>query len=231
MDYFRIRQVASFDELVNAPFAGDVNALCWRRQLDGDFAELAAQLAEHAEIVTLDEDDLRRMVPRLSVAGQTAVTHMIRDQAFLAAAGLDPILDFIPAYPRDVAAGVIPTDVYSFHVDRAPVMADTWLCTYTGAASQGLRNEDAMRHIDSPTTRARIEAEFTAEGADDFTAWLQDKCYDLHYVAGSAAGIYEFGQHNLWRIAIAWPGCPVLPCIHRAPPTKPGDAPRLLLIS
>jgi hypothetical protein len=30
---------------------------------------------------------------------------------------------------------------------------------------------------------------------------------------------------------VAYPDSPVLPCIHRAPETCPGDPPRLLLIS
>jgi hypothetical protein len=42
---------------------------------------------------------------------------------------------------------------------------------------------------------------------------------------------YSFGTGNMWRIAIAWPGCPVPPCIHRAPESVAGAPPRLLLIS
>ena len=42
---------------------------------------------------------------------------------------------------------------------------------------------------------------------------------------------YRSGGLNLWRIATDHPGCPVPPCIHRAPATLPGASPRLLLIS
>ena len=36
---------------------------------------------------------------------------------------------------------------------------------------------------------------------------------------------------HLWRIAVDYPGSPVPPCVHRAPETRPGRPPRLLLIS
>ena len=70
-------------------------------------------------------------------------------------------------------------------------------------------------------------------GADDagFSAWLTERCYDLHYAARPGAQIFSFGFGNLWRIATQCPGSPVPPCIHRAPVTRPGQAPRLLLIS
>ena len=38
----RIRIVGSFDELVNASFGPEVNAICWARQLPGNFDEIAA---------------------------------------------------------------------------------------------------------------------------------------------------------------------------------------------
>jgi hypothetical protein len=60
---------------------------------------------------------------------------------------------------------------------------------------------------------------------------LQDRCYHLHYAAAPQARPFSFGTGNLWRIAVEYPGSPVPPCIHRAPPTHPGQAPRLLLIS
>lgn len=139
------------------------------------------------------------------------------------------MLNCIHGYPRDEAPGPIPTDVFSFHADSAPVPADTWLCTYHGACSEGLRNEDAQRRIDDPATRAALLEQFG--GADDagFREFLHENCYDLHYAAKRGAQPYAFGQFNLWRIAVEYPGSPVAPCIHRAPATVPGE-PRLLLI-
>ena len=42
---------------------------------------------------------------------------------------------------------------------------------------------------------------------------------------------WSFGVGHLWKIACLYDGSPVPPCVHRAPPTIPGQPPRLLLIS
>ena len=229
----RIRVVASFDELVSARFEGDVNALCWPRELAGDFQEiidtLNASLIASDGMTTIEDDDLRAL--KLSPAGAAARDVLLADQALLRDAGLAPILDCITGYPRDDAAGVIPTDVYSFHTDSATVEADTYLCTYIGGSSEGLANEAAVRRVDIPETRAQLLQDYGGQDDDGFAAYLSEHCYDLHYAALPGAASYAFGIGNLWRIAIAYPGSPVLPCIHRAPLTPPGAAPRLLLIS
>jgi hypothetical protein len=224
-----VRMVGSFAELIATPFIGDLNALCWPRTLSGDFQEIVAALDVEAGMTTLDDDDLRAL--KLSPAGDAARRQLLADQALLRDAGLAPTLDCIVGYPRDEAAGESPTDVYSFHVDSAPVTADTYLCTYIGASSEGLANTMAERRVDHPATRARLLKSYG--GADDagFAAFLRDHHHDLHFVPRAGAEPYSFGLGNLWRIAIACPDSPVLPCIHRAPVTRPGDPARLLLIS
>jgi hypothetical protein len=225
----RVRRVASFDELVATPFADGINALCWPRQLAGDFHDIIARLQPGAGITTIDPDDLAAL--SLSADGAVARDILRADQALLEAHGLAPTLDCINGYERDTASGPIPTDVYSFHVDSAPVPADTYLCTYAGASSEGLVNEQAIRRIDDPAIRAALLSDYG--GADDaeFAAYLRDNHYHLHYQPQPGATTYSFGQGNLWRIAIATPSSPVPPCIHRAPLTPPGAPPRLLLIS
>lgn len=227
----RIRIVGSFDELVSTPFADGVNALCWRREVAGDFTEVVARIGAGDEIVTLDPSSLAALRAKISPQGQVAVDAMLADYAALEGRGLEPCLDCIPAYPRDDVAGVLRTDVYSFHVDRAPVRADTYLCTYTGACSEGLPNEQATRHVDIDETRLALQEQCLRDGGGDFGEYLRDNSYDLHYRADAGAAIYPFGVGNLWRIAIDYPGSPVPPCIHRAPAQKPGDPARLLLIS
>lgn len=224
-----VKLVASFDELLATPLADGVNALCWPRALAGDFQEIVDRLGPIDEITTLDEDDLLSLA--LSPAGQAARDILIADQRRLREHGLDPSLDCIPAYPRDDGDGPVPTDVYSFHADSANVVADTFLCSYTVAASEGLRTEDALLCADLPETRARLLA--LHGGPDDakFRAFLNENFYDLHYVAAPGARPYGFGLGNLWRIATECPGGAVPPCVHRAPATTPGQAPRLLLIS
>ncbi len=224
-----VRLVGSFEELVSARFAGEINALCWPRTLPGDFRELVGKLHAEAGITTIDDDDLRAL--DLSADGAAARAMLLEDQALLRGRALDPTLDCIVGYPRDATAGPVVTDVYSFHADRAPVEADTWLCTYTGACSEGLANEQAIRRIDDAATRASLLASYGGRDGAGFTDWLASNSYDLHYAPRAGAEPYAFGQGNLWRIAIDWPGCPVPPCIHRAPQTPPGAPARLLLIS
>jgi len=225
----RIRYVNSFEDLITARFEGDINALCWTRQLPGDFQELVDQIQADGEITTITEGTLAGLT--LSAAGSVAREVLLADQALLRGHGLEPTLDCIAGYPRDDPASPIPTDVYSFHVDRAPMAADTYLCTYVGATSEGLPNEAAIRRVDVAETRAQLLK--IHGGADDetFAAYLSEHSFDLHYLPLPGAQPYSFGLGNLWRIAIAYPDCPVLPCIHRAPLTPPGAPARLLLIS
>jgi hypothetical protein len=224
----RIKTVHSFHELVGTPFTGGVNALCWPRTLTGDFAEIVALLGAGDDIDTLDAATLNALPA--SPAGRAAIAHLIADLHLLRTHGLAPVLDCIQAYPRDENPVGLATDVYSFHADSAPVPADTFLCTYHGPSSEGLSNEQALRRIDDPATRARLLALYGGEDDAGFHVFLSEHCYDLHYATTPDAVPFAFGLGNLWRIAIAYPGCPVPPCIHRAPAQR-HDEPRLLLIS
>lgn len=227
--YDRVRVVDSFAALVETPWGDGVNALCWRRELPGDFEAVVAACGPFDEITSLDEEVLAEL--ELGPAGQAARAVLIADLARLRERGLAPSLDLIPAYPRDEDGGPVPTDVYSFHADSAPVLADTYLCSYTVAASEGLRNEEARRKVDVPEIRAELRRNFGAGEEEAFRTFLSGHCYDLHYAPTAGARPFSFGLGNLWRIANQCPGSPVPPCVHRAPETRPGQAPRLLLIS
>ncbi len=227
--YARIQRVGSFHELVTTRFAHGVNALCWERTLPGDFGEVVAQLGSDGEaIVTLDEARLRSLP--VSAAGRTAIEQRLADLRLLRDHDLDPVLNCINGYPRDEEPVVVPTDVFSFHADSAPVEADTYLCTYHGPPSEGLRNEDAQRRVNIPETRAELLKLFGGADGDAFREFLSEHCYDLHYAPAPHARPFSFGLGHLWRIALEYPGSPVPPCLHRAPATLPGQR-RLLLIS
>jgi len=225
----RVKIVHSFQELVTTPFSGLVNALCWPRVLSGDFEEVVRKVSATEDIATLDEDLLRSLP--LSAAGKLAVDTLIEDRRALVALGLEPVLECIRRYPTEEEPGIVPIDVYSFHADSATAPADTFLCSYTESSSEGILNEEAIRCTEVPETRARLLAE--CGGADDesFRQYLTEQCFDLHYEAIKGAHRYSFGLHHFWRIAVDYPGSPVLPCVHRAPDTVPGRPPRLLLIS
>ena len=226
IDYPRIQRVQSFYELATTPLAGGVNALCWERTLSGDFGEVVARLGDGEGIVTLDE--ARLLALPVSAAGRVAIDQMLAEQQLLRECELDPVLNCIHDYPRD--EDVVPTDVFSFHADSAPIQADTWLCTYHGTPSEGLRNDEAQRRVDVPATRAELLQRFGGKDDADFRVYLEEHCYDLHYAPIPGAQSFSFGVGNLWRIACDWPGNPVPPCVHRAPATVHGQ-PRLLLIS
>lgn len=229
LGYRRIRVVDSFERLLATPMTAGVNAICWARQPAGDFAAVSTALVARRGVTTLD-DELLRSLP-LRAAGRAAIDTLLADRDRLRAAGHEPTLDCIESYPRDDAADDLSTDVHSFHVDSATVPTETFLCSYTGPASEGLRNDEATRRIDVPAARAQLLASYG--GADDavFGDWLAATCHDLHYQPNAGAQPFSFGVGNLWRIAVAHPGCPVPACIHRAPQTVAGQAPRLLLIS
>jgi hypothetical protein len=227
--YTRIRTVSSFAELVAAPFAEGVNALCWPRSLPGDFGGIVAQLGDGEGVGPLDETRLNALA--LNGAGRTARDFLLADLSLLRAHGLAPELNCIHRYARDDEDATVPTDVHSFHVDSAPIEAATWLCTYHGPASEGCRNEDALRRIDVPATRAALLREHGGADGAGFREFLREQHYDLHYAPLPHARPFSFGLGHLWRIAADWPGSAVPPCIHRAPPAVPGQPPRLLLIS
>lgn len=228
-DYPRIKVVRSLGELFATPFEGGVNALCWPRVLTGDFREVVAHLGAGEGISALDDARLRSLP--VSAAGQVAIEILLEDQRLLRLHDRDPVLNCIHDYPRDENPEPVSTDVFSFHADSAPVEADTWLCTYHGSPSEGLRNDEAQRCVEIPETRAELLKIFGGEDDSDFREYLHEHCYDLHYAPAQKARAFSFGLGNLWRIAVDWPGSQVPPCIHRAPKTLPGEPPRLLLIS
>lgn len=224
-----LRHVSSFDELVGTPMRDGLNALCWPRSLPGDFAEVAARLArEETGIHTLEADELRALP--VTAAGRLALDAMRADFRLLRDRQLDPTLNFINGSAHDEPDAIVATDVFSWHADRAPVPLDTYLCTYFGPTSEGLRNEDATRRIDDPPTRAALLRQYGGADDDGFREFLAEHSYDLHYAARPGAQPFAFGCFNLWRIAVEYPGNPVPPCVHRAPETAPGEV-RLLLIS
>ncbi len=230
--YDRIKVVGSFDELVDSSFGPRVNAICWPRRLAGDFDALAACFSGEGDIVSINRQRLDALRGQLGAGGLTAIDEVLEDQRLLAERGLLPSLECVARYPRDDPSSPVPTDVYSFHADRATVAADTYLCSYNGLSTQALRNEEAVRRMDIPDVRAALESLYRQEGAEeDFEAYLRDHCFDLHYAPLPRAVPFSFGAGNLWRIAIEYPGCPVLPCLHRAPVEAAGQPPRLLLIS
>jgi hypothetical protein len=224
----QIHYVQSFAELAAFRFTGLINAVCWPRVLLGDFSEILTKLHPEPGITNIMDETLDSLV--LSPQGEIAREWIRQDLADLRARELSPSLDTIDGYVNHADTATVPTHVQSWHVDSATAEADTWLCTYVGASSEGLCHEDAVLKVELPDVRKKLLQEFGGDDDAAFQEFLEDHYYDLHYAAVGPARTWQFGLGNLWRIACAYPDSPVLPCVHRAPPTIAAQ-PRLLLIS
>ena len=57
-DSKQIGTVSTFAALTNTHFEGEKNALCWQRDLDGDFNEIVNQLTLKENITVIQPEDL-----------------------------------------------------------------------------------------------------------------------------------------------------------------------------
>jgi hypothetical protein len=218
--------VTNFHDLVSTPFHGEVNAICWTRELTGDFSEIVKKIKLSENIATIEQGELLEL--QLSEPGQLARDILLDDLELLKAYGASPILNVIKHYDRNEADPFFPTDVYSFHVDRSPIPTDTFLCTYYGEPSEILPNSQGKKKVLIPEIRDELKKQYG--GADEgFESFLQEHFFDLHYEAKPGSHTINLGIGNLWRIAVDHPGSQVPPCIHRAPAERSGQN-RLLLI-
>lgn len=222
----QIKTVGTFSELASSSFQGSTNAICWERNPAGDFKEIVSKLQLGADITEVSMEDL--LLLELSAEGQLARETIINDLKLLTDFGASPSLNLLKKYERDEEFDFISTDVYSFHVDRSPIATSTFLCTYYGAASDLLANEQAEQKIRVPEIRAKLKELHEGE-EQDFEDFLKEGYFDLHYQPKPGARPVNLGVGNLWRLSVDHPGQQVLPCIHRAPVENPGEY-RLLLI-
>lgn len=218
--------VTNFQDLVSVPFSGSINAVCWKRELQGDFAEIIQAAKLNGNITVLDEEDLNELV--LNEQGQLAREILLNDLKLLREHGASPILNIIRCYDTDDTYPFFPTDVYSFHVDRSPIPTDTILCTYHGDPSEILPNEQAEQKVLVPEIRDELRKLYdgTEEG---FESFLSENFFDLHYREKPGAIPIGLGLGHMWRLAVDHPESKVLPCVHRAPKEKDGRY-RLLMI-
>lgn len=222
----QIGMVSTFSELVHTDFKGEINALCWYRNLDGDFNEIVTKLRLKENITEVFPEDLLAL--QLSEKGSTAREIILNDLQLLTDFGASPSLNLLKCYERDDEFDFISTDVYSFHVDRSPIATDTFLCTYHGAASDIVSNSQAEQKILIPEIRAKLK-ELHDGPEEEFEEFLKENYFDLHYQVNTDADPINLGLMHLWRLAVDHPKQQVMPCIHRAPVENDGEH-RLLLI-
>ena len=174
-----ITRVTNFHDLVSAPFAEEINAICWARDLQGDFSEIVEKLNLSGNIKEIEVEELREL--QLTDQGSLAREILLNDLNLLKDHGASPVLNLIKYYDTDDEHSFFPTDVYSFHVDRSPIPVDTFLCTYYGDSSEILPNSEAIKKILIPEIRSELKKLCT--GTDiDFESFLSDNFFDLHYL-------------------------------------------------
>jgi len=225
-DNRQIGVVSSFSELVNTHFQGVMNAICWHRNMAGDFKEIVAKLQLKDNITEVTSEDLLAL--QLSEEGSIAREIILNDLQLLTDFGASPVLNLLKCYERDEELGFISTDVYSYHVDRSPVGTDTFLCTYHGAASDIIANDEVEQKILIPEIREQLK-KLHHGPEEEFEDFLKEYFFDLHYQPKPDAKPVNLGVGHLWRIAVDHPEQSALPCVHRAPVENDG-AYRLLLI-
>ena len=218
--------VNSFQDLVESEFIGKKNASCWQRQLEGNFEEIVSKIILEEDITEITISDLLKL--NLSKEGILAREIIINDYKLLNDYGAQPSLNLLKCYEKDDEFDFISTDVYSYHVDRSPLGTDTFLCTYYGASSDIISNDNVTQKILIPEIRSQLKALYNGpeSGFNDF---LIENFFDLHYQPHADARPTNLGNGNLWRLACYHPNQKSLPCVHRAPVENIGEY-RLLLI-
>lgn len=225
-DNTQIKTVSSFSELINSHFQGDMNALCWYRNLVGDFQEVVNKLELKENITEVSVENLLAL--QLSEKGDFARERILTDIQLLTDLGASPCLNLLKSYERDEDLDFISTDVYSYHVDRSPIETDTFLCTYYGPASDILAHDQVEQKILIPEIRDELKKLYNGPDAD-FETFLSEYFFDLHYQSKPNVNPVNLGVGHLWRLAVDHPTQQVPPCVHRAPAEKDGEY-RLLLI-
>lgn len=218
--------VSTFSDLVNTNFQGAINAICWSRNLVGDFKEIVSKLQLKENITEVSIEDLLAL--QLSEKGDMARETILSDLQLLSDLGASPSLNLLKSYERDEELDFISTDVYSYHVDRSTIGTDTFLCTYHGAASEILPNNQVEQKILIPEIREKLKELHNGPEAE-FETFLKEYYFDLHYQPKPNAQPINLGAGHLWKLAVDHPEQKVLPCVHRAPTESDGEY-RLLLI-
>ena len=88
---------------------GEINALCWYRNLEGDFKEIIDQLQLKENITEVYPEDLLSL--QLSEKGNMAREIILNDLQLLADFGASPSLNLLKCYERDDEFDFISTDV------------------------------------------------------------------------------------------------------------------------
>lgn len=98
-DNLQVGMVSNFSELVETEFQGTVNALCWPRNLRGNFEEIVSKIQLKDNITEISADDLLAL--ELSDEGNFAREIILNDLQYLTDFGALPSLNLLKCYERD----------------------------------------------------------------------------------------------------------------------------------
>ena len=116
-----------------------MNAICWSRNLIGDFSEIVNKIELNENIAVVNQEYLIKL--QLSEQGQLAREILLNDMKLLKAHGASPTLNLIKYYERDITYPFFPTDVYSFHVDSSPIAhRQSFQCPFLVTSTAFLQN-------------------------------------------------------------------------------------------
>jgi hypothetical protein len=199
--FSNVLDVASLEDLFDAPLTADKSAVRFHRPLSDDFNALALCLQQSLSLqdgrmTTLGHGRLANLASIMQPAIADAAHVILNDMRSLGQCLTPPELRVIMSngYPeRDRRI------VGRFHPDGP----SRYMCAYTGPVTEGLRPEDA------------VEA----------GVYGGSILYDIK--PGSVPICFSLG--DLWKQAGRC-GAPK-PFLHRAPAMEPGQPPRLLLIA
>jgi len=89
----QIEVVRTFDEIVKRPFRDILNAICWHRNLSGDFSEILSKLQFKENITDIPVKTLSTL--KLSHHGNMAREIILNDMASLEDFGAMPKLNLL----------------------------------------------------------------------------------------------------------------------------------------
>ena len=88
-----LQSVSSFSDLILTEFEGKRNAVCWERNLEGDFQEIVSKLILKENITEVSKEDLWTL--ELSEQGEKARAIILEDLELLTEYGAQPSLNLL----------------------------------------------------------------------------------------------------------------------------------------
>lgn len=208
--------VSTVNDLLAAPFGRGHNVILLpgsgERALSGGFNDLATALGANEKEYLLGMPDIRSR--------------------------LSPLAAAFPDQTARTGAALVRSDTHLFHADFGGNLLGRFITCYTGPATEGLAMGDSMPAAALPGVRRRMRAEFARATGENLPPdsprldqWMA-RHRDLRTTRVPVKGArpFSFAPGDFWLQAVEGRDRDVTePFAHRAPRTRHGMPPRLLL--